>query len=206
MEEEKLLPFLVVCLITLLMSITAVSTNISASEVNKTLDQEAIKWAKELASKPLPTLVLNDVQELHKDSLAIIKEELGIEDKVNANNTKIFYIFVSLSIPPKNLKFIALEARNHGATLVLRGLKENSYQKTAQYLQKLISETGIGMIIDPTLFTKYSVNVVPTFVLAAKEEICPSNMNCKPGRFDKLTGNVTAKFAFEKFQKEGEAW
>jgi type-F conjugative transfer system pilin assembly protein TrbC len=175
---------------------------------NNQLDEEAVNWAKKLSGEPLPESILDDVYALQKESLSIIKNELGIANSVATNKAfaKAFYIFVSLSIPEKNLKAIAAEAKNYGATLVLRGLKENSYLKTASYLQELIEAEKIGFIIDPSLFAKYSVTSVPTFVLSALEEICPSNMTCLPGKFDKLVGNVTVKYALDKFKKEGEVW
>ena len=66
------------------------------------------------------------------------------------NNTSAsLYVFVSFSLGEKALLNLAHEAKQFGATLVLRGFKDGSYLKAAQALQKIIQETGQGFMIDP---------------------------------------------------------
>jgi conjugal transfer pilus assembly protein TrbC len=104
------------------------------------------------------------------------------------------YIFTSLSMPKPLLIRLAMDAKTYRATLVLRGLKHNSYQETALYVQDLIQETSVGFIIDPTLFKKYAVNRVPDFVLST-----PSSAS-----YDKVSGNVSLRFALETMAQKGD--
>lgn len=168
------------------------------------IDKDSIKWAIDLAQKPISKDVIDDVEFLRKKSLDIITDNLLLKNPSHGN--KVFYIFVSFSIPRKNLESLFSQAKNFGATLVLRGLKNNSYIETTSYLQEIISKNNLGIIVDPSLFIKYDVVSVPTFVLAEREKICPSNISCIPSNYDKLSGNVTAEFALRKFKKDGDVW
>jgi len=96
------------------------------------------------------------------------------------------YIFVSFSMPKETLKALAFEAKKHNAVLVIRGLIENSFLKTATFLKEL----GEGVVLDPLLFREYNVMVVPTFI----EE--------QQAGYKKISGNITLAYAVSKF-KEG---
>ena len=108
------------------------------------------------------------------------------------SNEQELYIFVSLSMPKTSLLGYLQEAREVGGTLVLRGLKENSYRKTAQMLQAIIKQVGLGVIIEPSLFKKYDVTLVPTVVMAEQN------------RFDKIAGNISLKYALEQITNNGD--
>lgn len=103
-----------------------------------------------------------------------------------ANSDGIVYIFVSFSMPKESLKTLAVEARKHNNVLVIRGLIENSFLKTAMLLKDL----GESVVLDPLLFREYNVVVVPTFIKAAQTG------------YKKISGNITLAYALEKF-KEG---
>ena len=97
------------------------------------------------------------------------------------------YIFVSFSMPKATLKTLAIEAKKHNAVLVIRGLIENSFLKTAMFLRDL----GEGVVLDPLLFREYNVVVVPTFIEAHQ------------AGYKKISGNITLAYAVSKF-KEGD--
>lgn len=87
--------------------------------------------------------------------------------------------------------------------MAFKGIEDNSFIKTSEHIQRLArSGEEAAIIIDPTLFTKFNIAVVPTYVLVKHQE-CPVSMGCKPN-FDKITGNVTPKYALEKFAEKGE--
>jgi len=123
-----------------------------------------------------------------------------------------FYIFVSLSLGEKALLNLAIDAKRYGATLVLRGFKAGSYVKTVHALQKIIQETGQGLIIDPELFTLFAIQAIPTFVLSkpfhlnASERIQTMPSGVRPGGplHDRIQGHVSPKYALEVFAKEGD--
>jgi type-F conjugative transfer system pilin assembly protein TrbC len=95
------------------------------------------------------------------------------------------YIFVSFSMPKKTLKALALEAQKHQGILVIRGLIDNSFLKTAQLLQEIEE----GVILDPILFRKYKIKAVPTFVQESEAGT------------QQIAGNVTLAYALEKFKE-----
>lgn len=97
-----------------------------------------------------------------------------------------FYIFVSFSMPKESLRALAMEANKHNVVLVIRGLVENSFLKTATFVKDL----GESVVLDPLLFREYNVVVVPTFIEAHK------------AGYKKISGNITLAYALEKF-KEG---
>ena len=104
------------------------------------------------------------------------------------NFSTSLYIFVSFSMPKEALKALAVEAKKHNAVLVIRGLIDNSFVKTAMVLKEL----GEGIILDPTLFKEYDIRVLPTFVRNHGEG------------YSKIAGNVSLAYALEKLKEERE--
>ena len=96
------------------------------------------------------------------------------------------YIFVSFSLPKEVLKALAIEAKQQNGVLVIRGLTQNSFIKTA----KLLQEMGEGVVLDPTLFKEYNIHVVPTFVRK------------HTGGYQKIAGNVSLTYVLSRFREE----
>lgn len=114
-----------------------------------------------------------------------------------------FYLFVSFSLGEEALFNLAHEAKQFGVTLVLRGFREGSYRKTAQAFQKIITKTGQGVIIDPELFSLFSITAIPTFVLSKSFHL-HSRIRIQTPIHDKLQGHVSVHYALETFIKEGK--
>jgi len=102
------------------------------------------------------------------------------------------YVFVSLSMPSASLKTLLIDSKQWGASVVLRGLKNNSVKETLSALQGFIQETGMGFIVNPELFDKYQIAHVPSFVLVTNT------------KFDKVSGNIRLDTAFDIVQRHGE--
>ena len=100
------------------------------------------------------------------------------------------YVFISFSMPKSLLKQIVRDCGNEGAVPVIRGFIDNNPRKTLLELQSIIEETGYGINIDPELFDKYAVVTVPTFVAD------------KGDQYNKLHGNVSVEWAFNKLNEE----
>ncbi|MBS0272294.1 MAG: type-F conjugative transfer system pilin assembly protein TrbC [Proteobacteria bacterium] len=113
------------------------------------------------------------------------------------------YIFVSFSLGEKALLNLAHDAKSFGGALVLRGFIEGSYAKTAQSLQKIISQTGQGFLIDPELFNLFSIKAVPTFILSKPFQVSSLERTQTPIH-DRLQGHVSMQYALETFAKEGD--
>ena len=111
------------------------------------------------------------------------------------------YVFVSFSLGEKALLNLAHDAKQFGATLVLRGFKDGSYLKTAQALQQIIQETGQGFMIDPELFSLFAVTAVPTYVLSRPFQFNAPGVTQTP-LHDRLQGHVSVSYALGVFAKE----
>ncbi|KJV85667.1 type-F conjugative transfer system pilin assembly protein TrbC [Orientia tsutsugamushi] len=93
------------------------------------------------------------------------------------------FIFVSFSMSDEALKSYFDESQKAGAQLVMRGLINNSFIQTKNKTMEL----GIGFDIDPSLFEKYKVDVVPVIVIDdEKRELTK-----------KLTGHIPLAIALE---------
>lgn len=103
-------------------------------------------------------------------------------------------VFVSLGMADETLKSLSQQAKALGGVLVIRGLVENSFQKTHQRLKSL----GIPIDIDPTLFERFEVTRVPSIVLAGVKD------GKLTGSFDRVRGNVSIRSALELFATEGD--
>lgn len=115
------------------------------------------------------------------------KRAAPIKQSASIDGDKII-VFVSLSMPEAALKGLFKELEYYkDVKLVLRGLMEDSIQKTAQK----INDLGGVLDVDPQLFEKYHIEHVPTFV---------QFKNNQP--VAKLSGNVTIGFALEKFAQK----
>ncbi|MBW8308821.1 MAG: type-F conjugative transfer system pilin assembly protein TrbC [Candidatus Paracaedibacteraceae bacterium] len=97
-------------------------------------------------------------------------------------------IFISFSMPEASLKALADSITFSGqkVTLVLRGLVENSFKKTALKIKELKTE----MEINPQSFEAYKITQVPTFIMLREGK-----------ETARLSGNVTLSFAATKLRE-----
>ena len=135
-------------------------------------------------------------------SQATLQETQFKPQRGSTNRSCELYIFVSFSLGEKALLNLAHEAKIYGATLVLRGFKDGSYAKTVKSLQKIIQETGQGVLIDPELFSLFCINVVPTYVLLKPFKLS-SQERIQTPLHDRLQGHVSTQYVLEVFAKEG---
>ncbi|MDR1235381.1 MAG: type-F conjugative transfer system pilin assembly protein TrbC [Holosporaceae bacterium] len=92
-------------------------------------------------------------------------------------------VFVSFSMPKISLTELSEQSQKYNATLVLRGIYQDSFLKTKDKILE-INPNGLRLDINPRLFKEYGIERVPTFVLL------------RNGReVNRLSGNVTLEFA-----------
>ena len=97
-------------------------------------------------------------------------------------------IFVSFSMPETSLKQWISQAHKTGATIAVRGLHENSLQKTMAKLYGLTGESNLGgMAIDPVSFQTFAINQVPSVVIT--DPVSPNEPQPSP-EFDVVVGNA----------------
>jgi conjugal transfer pilus assembly protein TrbC len=108
-------------------------------------------------------------------------------------------IFVSSSIPRSSLKDLMIQAKQMGGILVFRGII-GSLRNTQEFLAE-ISKENVSAIIDPRLFDIFQVKLVPTFVLLsnASQDCFENDCQFTP-RHDRITGNITLKYALEQIE------
>lgn len=165
------------------------------------LQQESLQKVEELQKDPAFQETVKILQNNSSQSqYTAVNSIPGAQDHFNEPN---LYIFVSFSMGKNALLNLAHEAKQFGATLVLRGFHGGSYAKTAQSLQNMITKTGQGVIIDPALYSLFNITAVPTFVLANSFPF-QSQERIQTPIHDKLQGHVSVHYALETFAKDGD--
>ena len=112
-------------------------------------------------------------------------------------------IFVTLAMPAASLRLIATQAARSGATIVIRGLKDDSMQRTLAAVKNVIGESKVAWQIDPPAFARFRVERAPTFVLVAQGSMNPAiDASCKTGcersnTFVSVAGDVSLDYALE---------
>ncbi|MCW5632779.1 MAG: type-F conjugative transfer system pilin assembly protein TrbC [Rubrivivax sp.] len=86
--------------------------------------------------------------------------------------------FVSLAMPAASLDRLIADAQRLRAPLMLRGITEGSIRATAARIERLNAGRQVAWQIDPAMFKRFDVRVVPAFVLV--DPARPVTVNC-PG-------------------------
>lgn len=125
------------------------------------------------------------------------------------NDEAEFKVFVSFSIPAKELKSIIENAAAARATVVFRGPADENdmaLQRFARKLKALGVKYNRDIEIDPPSFQKYQVTEVPTYVLAERTAATREVEGCAPaGSYARVTGNVAPEFALNVIKSRAEA-
>lgn len=151
--------------------------------------------------------LLQDSSDLLRNDSSEGLQSLLVNDKTKALSARSeprLYVFVSLSLPEASLIELGKQAKKIDGVLVLRGLKDASFKKTAQAFKAFIEKTGYGLIIDPMLFKTFEVTTAPTFVIAQAQPSCPQNSSCPAPAYDKLSGHVSLEYALRELACRGE--
>jgi type-F conjugative transfer system pilin assembly protein TrbC len=187
MEETKLLRLVILTITSLLLFKPCVYG-----------DEPDMEWAQSLAA---------DNQRIFMDNLKEMMEMSGFDENLKAEVLKPrprLQIFVSSSMPIGLLKSYAKEAVKYNGVLVFRGLPAGSFHRLAKLVSDISGDNaeGIAMQIDDEAFKAFNIKIVPTIVLSKEASIFSEQV--KGGAFDKVGGNVTIRYALERFAKEGD--
>ena len=148
--------------------------------------QAGLNFAKSVSSKAEndPKKPCCQAELLYKKSVSNQNQAPIPEDQSDR-----ILIFVSFSMPEYSLKALAdsLKSSGHKATLIMRGLIDNSFKKTAVKIGEMETEIEIN----PGSFEDYKITKVPTFVLLQDGK-----------ETTRLSGNVTLNFAVDKLKEE----
>ena len=149
-----------------------------------------------------------DVKALSQQSeqkwLAQQNESQVAETKKPATN---IVIFVSLSMPAESLQSYLRDAKKIHASVVIRGLVNNSFQQTFKQVAELIkSSGGDGIELNPIWFKQYHITQVPAVVVLPDHAVCASDQSCIEDReYDVITGNIVLSAALKQIRDKGVA-
>lgn len=161
-------------------------------------DETDMEWAHGLAE---------DNRRMFMDNLKEMMDMPGFDQDLKAAVLKprpTLQIFVSHSMPIGLLKRYAKDAAKYNGVLVFRGLPEGSFHKLSRLASDISGDNGkgIAMQIDDEAFKAFDIKHVPTIVLSKPASIFSEQV--RGGSFDKISGNITIKYALEVFAKEGD--
>lgn len=134
------------------------------------------------------------------DPAAIAERYRAIEASLAPAGPELF-VFVSFSMPHASLVRLAEQARRANAVLVFRGLAGATLREMVERLQPL-ARTGAAMQIDPEAFTRFGIEVVPTFVLATRGTDCGERA-CE-GQTHRVAGDVSLDHALDRLARAGD--
>ena len=97
-------------------------------------------------------------------------------------------VLVSFSMPDADIRELARQAARIGAPLILRGLVDGNLRATQKKLGQFADIPGASFLVDPTLFRRFKVETVPTFVLPLEELNACSQDGCPVPAHVKVSG------------------
>ena len=99
-------------------------------------------------------------------------------------------VFVSSSMPKNLLEQYSIQAKKYDALIVMRGLKNNSFQDSMEFI--LDTNKDLQIQINEEFFENFAVTIVPSIVLVTTKG------------FDKVVGSLSIQAALELMAKQGE--
>lgn len=110
-------------------------------------------------------------------------------------------VLVSFSLPEATLRALAKDAARLQAPLVLRGLVNDSMEDTAKRIAALSQKTGIGFAIDPTLFSRFGTDRVPTLILPLEPLHACTVQECPAPAHVRVTGEASLDYLLEQVER-----
>jgi conjugal transfer pilus assembly protein TrbC len=106
-------------------------------------------------------------------------------------------IFVSFSMPKQSLIAYLTDAKKIHASVVIRGLVNNSFKKTFTQISELIKQSGGGVELNPPLFQKFNIHQVPAVVVLSDTQ------NGYENDFDMISGDIPLRAALKEIRDKG---
>lgn len=115
------------------------------------------------------------------------------------------FIMVSFSMPRESIERLASQANKAGATLVLRGMVDDSLKTTAETVADFLKRyPGAQFQIDPTVFKRFAIAQVPAFVISTQPpDTNTCGKECDPrNTFASVAGDVTLDYALDYLARQ----
>ena len=119
------------------------------------------------------------------------------------------FVFVSLAMPRPTLQRLIDQAARTRASVILRGLANDSLRQTVAQVQPLIGQRQVAVQIDPQAFDRFAISRVPSFVLVrdgTRPESCAAGSCAPPEAFLRTAGDVSLDYALEHMQRAAPAF
>lgn len=157
-------------------------------------DPEAVAWLKDHL-KGSTSQIRSAITNLSSGQTSQLEKDCSncMNGQMDPFQDPQVFAFMSFSIPDATWISLSNELEKVGGIFVLRGLPNQSFRELADKIF-VLKEKGVNVPIqlDPQQFQIYQLTSVPTFVVPEGEQ------------FDKVTGNVSLKFALELMAQKGE--
>ena len=119
------------------------------------------------------------------------------------------FALASFSMPEASLNALLADAAQLKVPVVFRGFVNNSVMDTQKALVRVFGDlqSAQGFLIDPTVFRRFDVAVVPTFIGVGKDfDLCTTSgcVGDPSPAHDRLSGNVTLPFALRTIAQNGD--
>ncbi len=138
-------------------------------------------------------------------SLTIAMLKANASDGLTSRSAPTVLVFVSFSMPHQSLEAILRDAKKIHATVVIRGLINNSFQSTMLRIAELVKTSGgDGMVLNPLWFKRLAIKQVPSVVVVPEGSICFTKDACSEDRdYDRITGDIPLSAALKMIRDKG---
>jgi conjugal transfer pilus assembly protein TrbC len=101
-------------------------------------------------------------------------------------------IFVSFSMPDESIVTYLRDAKKIHASVVIRGLINNSFKETFLKMSSIVQQAGGGGVeLNPPLFKKFTISRVPAVVIVPDNQILSSKKSSSTeADFDVVYGDI----------------
>jgi len=181
------------------------------------LSKEATKAMKDVET--LPTQALPNFPDPSSEMLQRARTDINkllnqVQEQpqsapTNQKTGPQLYVFVSTSMPDITLKRLLVQASRINGSLILRGLVEGDMGKTKAKIMQLLEADAMGntqinggLSIDPTLFERFDIAQVPSFVVTNTPAERCSKSGCPSTDYARLSGDITIEYALETIARE----
>lgn len=112
-------------------------------------------------------------------------------------------ILISFGMPDSQIRALLAEAHRLKAAVVIRGLVNDDWGETIAAIHRLSDDGLSGISIDPTVFVRFGVSRVPTFVLPLERlEPCTQD-GCRPVKHVRATGSASLSYFLDFVARVG---
>ena len=113
-------------------------------------------------------------------------------------------ILISFGMPDSQIRGLLEEAHRLKAAVVIRGLINDDWGQTFAAIHRLSDDGLSGISIDPTVFARFGVSRVPTFVLPLERlEPCTQD-GCRPVKHVRATGSASLSYFLHFVARVGQ--